>query len=134
MHTGRHGIPGAKGSMNVTSSPLNVKVYLDSRYIGEAPAVFPEIASGIHTVEFRKDGFASLSKNVTIIEGKTTNIMVVLEYIPPATVDRDLIIPRFCPAVVIIALIAIAGGGYYFWNKKMKSKDEKEEEAENESE
>jgi len=36
--------PATKGSMNVTSSPLNVKVYLDSVNIGEAPADFPEIA------------------------------------------------------------------------------------------
>lgn len=127
-------IPGAKGSMNVTSSPLNVKVYLDSQYIGEAPSVFPDIASGTHTVEFSKDGFASLRKNVTINEGKTTNIMVVLEYIPPVTSGATSSFPGFVLPVLVIALIAIAGGGYYYWNKKMKSEEEEEEDTENESE
>jgi hypothetical protein len=124
----------AKGSMNVTSSPLNVKVYLDSKYIGEAPSVFPDIASGTHTVEFSKDGFASLRKNVTINEGKTTNINVVLEYIPPAASGEVSSFPGFVLPLVIIALIAVAAGGYYYWNRKMKSGDEEEEDTENESE
>ena len=127
-------VPGSKGSINVTSSRLNVKVYLDSRYIGEAPGVFPDIASGIHTVEFRKDGFTSLSKNVTINQGKTTNINVVLEYIPPAMSTETSSFPGFILPVVIIVLIAIAGSGYYYWNKKMESQDENEEDAERESE
>lgn len=127
-------IPGGKGSMNVTSSPLNVKVYLDSRYIGEAPSVFLDIASGIHTVEFSKDGFASLRKNVTINEGKITNIMVVLEYIPPATSQSTSPFPGFVLPVLVIALIALAVGGYYSWNKKMKHEEEDEKDTENESE
>lgn len=130
---GATAIPGSKGSMNVTSSPLNVKVYLDSHYIGEAPLVFPDIASGTHTVEFSKDGFASLRKNVTINEGKTTNIMVVLEYIPPATSGGTSSFPGFVLPVLVIALIAIAGSGYYYWNKKIKSKEEEEEDTENKS-
>jgi hypothetical protein len=127
-------IHGTKGSMNVTSSPLNVMVYLDSHYIGEAPLVFPDIASGTHTVEFSKDGFASVRKNVTINEGKTTNIEVVLEYIPSATSGETSPFSGFVLPVVIIALIAIAGGGYYYRNKKKKSEDEEERDTENESE
>jgi hypothetical protein len=53
----------SKGSMNVTSSPLNVKVYLDSRYIGDTPSVFPEIDAGTHMVEFQKESYESASKN-----------------------------------------------------------------------
>jgi hypothetical protein len=127
-------IPGGKGSMNVTSSPLNVKVYLDSRYIGEAPSVFPDIASGIHTIVFSKDGFASLKKNVTINEGKITNIMVVLEYIPPAISKEISSFPGIVLPVLVIALIAFAAGGYYSWNKKMKREEEEEKDTENESE
>jgi hypothetical protein len=97
-----------------------VKVYLDSQYIGEAPSVFPDIGSGTHTIEFRKDGFASLRKNITINEGKTTNIMVVLEYIPPVTTDATSSFPYLPVLVVIIGLVAIAIGGYYFWSEKRK--------------
>lgn len=126
--------PAAKGSMNVTSSPLNVKVYLDSGYIGEAPAVFPEISPGTHTVDFRKDGYESFSKNVTIIEGKTTNVMVVLKFIPPASTDTSSSYPAFVWTVVVITLIALAGGGYYFWSQKKKSEEMDDEESEKESE
>ncbi|MGB9177017.1 MAG: PEGA domain-containing protein [Methanoregula sp.] len=121
--------PAPGGSINVTSSPQGVKVYLDSRYIGEAPAVFPDIAPGTHTAEFRKDGFASLKRNVTIFEGKTTNIRVVLEYIPPATPEESSSFPGFVLPVVIVVLIAIAGGGYYYWNKNMKTGEEEEEDT-----
>jgi hypothetical protein len=120
--------------MNVTSSPLNVKVFLDSGYIGEAPAVFPEIASGTYTIDFRKDGYESVSKTVTIIEGKTTNVMVVLRFIPPDSTEQNSSFPAFIWAFVIIALIAIVGGGYYFWSQKKKSEVMGDEESEKESE
>ena len=126
--------PAAKGSMNVTSSPLTVKVYLDSGYIGDAPAVFPEIASGTHTVDFRKDGYESVSKNVTIIEGKTTNVIVVLKFIPSATTDTSSSFPAIIWAVVIIALIALAIGGYYVWSRKKKNEETDNDESEKESE
>ena len=119
----------ATGVMNVTSSPLNVKVYLDSNYIGDAPSVFPEIATGTHTVEFRKEGFESVSKTVTILEGKTTNVMVVLKYITPVTPAETSSSGLFWP-VLIIALIALAGSGYYFWSQKKKRAWGEEEDAE----
>jgi hypothetical protein len=122
----------ATGSMNVTSSPLNVKVYLDSNYIGEAPSLFPGIGAGTHTVEFRKEGFESTSKDVTILEGKTTNVMVVLKYIPPVTPAETSSSSGLFWPVLIIALIAIAGGGYYFWSQKKKKEWEEEEETEEE--
>jgi len=119
----------ATGAMNVTSSPPNVKVYLDSGYIGDAPSVFPAIASGTHTVEFRKDGYESVSKTVTILDGKTTNVMVVLRYIAPVTPAETPSSGLFWP-VLIIAIIAIAGGGYYFWSQKKKKEWGEEEDAE----
>ena len=67
------GIPASsadKGSVNVTSIPSGVKVYLDSVYLGEAPALFQDIASGTHAVEFRKENYKLLAKNVTIMPGK----------------------------------------------------------------
>jgi hypothetical protein len=123
----------SKGSMNVTSSPLNVKVYLDSRYIGDTPSVFPEIDAGTHMVEFQKESYESASKNVTILGGKTTNVMVVLKYIAPVTSEETSSSGLFWP-VLIIALIAIAGGGYYFWSQRKKYDDREDEDTEYESE
>lgn len=123
----------SKGSMNVTSSPMNVRVYLDSQYIGEAPSVFREISAGIHTIEFQKEGYESASKTVTIPAGKTTNVMVVLNVIPPVATEEISSLGWFWP-VVIIALIAIAVGGYYYRNNKMKNEEEDEKDTEHESE
>ena len=123
-------ISATTGSMNVTSSPTNVMVYLDSTFIGEAPSIFPDISSGIHTAEFRKDGFESVSKNVTILSGKTTNVMVVLKYIPPAATEETSSSPWIPLLVVITGLIVIAIGGYYYWSEKKKKEWGEEEEAE----
>jgi hypothetical protein len=120
--------PAPTGAVNVTSSPTGVKVYLDSVYFGEAPAVFPGIAAGTHSVEFSKDGFASLRTNVTVSEGKTTTIRVVLVEIPTATAEETSSIPGYVLPAVIIGLIVIAGGGYYY-RKKIWGGEEEEEET-----
>lgn len=111
----------AYGSMNVTSSPENLQVYVDSQYVGTAPAVFPEISSGTHTVEFRKQGFESVSKTVTIISGRTTNVMVVLKYVPSATAEETSSFPWLPVLVVFIGLVAVVIGGYYFWTEKKRN-------------
>ncbi len=117
-------VPGSlspKGSVNVTSSPPNIKVSIDSRYIGEAPAVFDDIAAGTHVMQFTKEGFESVSKNVTIIAGKTTNVMVVLKYVPAAATEDTSSFPWIPLLVVFIGLIAIGVGGYYYWSEKKKN-------------
>ena len=125
--------PEMRGSISVTSTPPNVKVSLDSGYIGEAPADFPEISPGVHSVEFSKDGFESVRKNVTVIAGKTTNVLVVLKYIPPVTTEDTSSSSDLIWLVLIIALIAIAGGGYYFWSEKKKKEWGEEEDTEPEN-
>jgi hypothetical protein len=115
--------PAGTGSMNVTSSPLNVAVYLDSGYIGESPSVFRDIASGTHTIEFRKEGFESVSKNVTIPAGKTIGVQVILRSVSPATTNEGLSFPGAFWFGVIIVIISIAGGGYYFWSEKKRKED-----------
>ncbi len=119
-------VPGATtvqpitGSMNVTSSPPGVKVFLGSRYIGDAPALFSGIVPGIYTVEFRKDGYESVSKNVTVNPQRTTSVMVVLRYIPPAATEEPSAFPWLPVLAVMFCLAAIATGGYFYWTEKKK--------------
>jgi hypothetical protein len=108
------------GAMNITSSPPNVKVYVGSRYLGDSPAVFQDIPAGTHTVVFQKEGFEPASKTVTIIAGKTTNILVVLKYVPPAITEETPSFPLLPLLVVIIGLVAIVIGGYYYVSEKKK--------------
>ena len=127
-------IPVTTGSMNVTTSPTNVKVYLDSTFIGEAPSIFPDIAPGIHRLDFGKDGFEPVSKNVTILSGKTTNVMVVLKYIPPATTEETSSSSWLPLIMVILGLVVIAIGGYYYWSEKKKKAWGGEEDTDTEPE
>jgi len=116
-------LSAAKGSINVTSSPQNVTVSIDSQYIGEAPALFQDIPAGTHVMEFTKDGYSPVSKNVLVNAGKTTNIIVVLTYIPGAvTAEEPSSFPWLPVLLVITGLIVIGIGGYYSWCEK-KRKD-----------
>jgi phage tail protein X len=111
----------AKGSVNVTSSPQNVKVSMDSQYIGEAPALFQDIPAGTHVMEFTKDGYSPVRKNVLVNAGKTTNIMVALTYIPGAvTPEEPSSFPWLPVLLVITGLIVIGIGGYYSWCEKTR--------------
>jgi len=122
-------LPASTGSMNVTASPRDVKVYLDAGYIGEAPSLFSGIAVGSHTVEFRKEGFESVRKNVTILGGKTTTVVVALRNIPPETTEETSSTSIFIWIGLIIALIAIAGAGYYLGPGKKKREELEEEDT-----
>lgn len=122
----------ASGFLNITSSPAGVRVYLDGSYIGEAPALFPEISAGTHMAEFRKDGYESVSKSIIVLEGKTTGIMVILRSVPAEkTVETGAAVWSVWPFVVL-AVIALGGGGYYFWSRQKKKEvcGEDDEDAE----
>jgi len=110
----------AKGSINVTSSPEIVKVSIDSQYIGEAPALFQDIPAGTHVMEFTKEGYSPVSKNVLVNAGKTTNIMVVLTYIPGAAPAEEpsSSFPGLPVILVITGLVVIGIGGYFYWSEK----------------
>lgn len=110
-----------KGSIYVTSTPSNVKVYLDSGYLGEAPALFPEITAGSHVLEFSKDGFSSVKKDVVVNPGKTTNVMVALTYGETVTTETTSSFPWIPVMVVMIGVIVIAIGGYYYWSETKKN-------------
>jgi hypothetical protein len=98
-----------------------VKVFLDSVYIGEAPALFPEITAGSHVMEFSKDGFSSMKKDVVVNPGKTTNVMVALPYGETETAENTSSFPWIPVIVVMIGLIVIAIGGYYYWSETKKN-------------
>ena len=71
------------GRINVTSSPANVLVSIDGTSAGNSPQTFSDIPTGTHTLLFQKEGFQPFSKNVTVVEGRTTNVFVYLQYTSP---------------------------------------------------
>jgi len=74
-------IPSPKmGSINVTASPDIVQVSIDGTYTGDSPQTFSDIPAGTHTFLFQKEGFQPVTKNVTVVEGRTTSVFVILQY------------------------------------------------------
>lgn len=116
-----------EGSINVSSSPGDVSVSIDSRYTGEAPGLFSGIAAGDHIMEFSKEGYVTVSKSVLVNPGKTTNILVVLTPVssPAAAVPEDTQALSWIPLlVVIIGIIVLGAGGYISWmenERKLKA-------------
>ncbi|MFH1415706.1 MAG: PEGA domain-containing protein [Elusimicrobiota bacterium] len=55
------------GSLLVTSSPLDARVYIDSEFVGLAAPLFIErVSAGIHDIRIEKEGYESFEKNVTV--------------------------------------------------------------------
>ena len=111
----------AKGSINVTSSPPGVKISIDSQYIGESPALLQDITAGTHMMEFTKEGYSPVSKTVIVNAEKTTNIMVVLTFIPSAAATGEPASFPWLPVILVIVGLVVAGiGGYTYWTDRTR--------------
>lgn len=111
----------AKGSINVTSSPPGVKISIDSQYIGESPALLQDITAGTHMMEFTKEGYSPVSKTVIVNAEKTTNIMVVLTYIPSAAATGEPASFPWLPVLLVVIGLVVAGiGGYSYWTDRTR--------------
>jgi len=85
--------PDTNGRINVTASPAIVQVYIDGTYVGDSPGMFSDIPTGSHTLLFQKEGFQSVTKTVAIVEGKTTNVFVFLQYTAQSTPAPSGLLP-----------------------------------------
>lgn len=66
------------GFLNLTSTPVEVKVYLDGRLIGETPIKNFGITEGQHTLKGTKEGYLSQEMKITLEKGETRYINFVL--------------------------------------------------------
>jgi hypothetical protein len=98
--------PAKTGTINVTATPAIVQVSIDGSYAGDSPQSFSDIPAGMHTLMFQKEGFQSVTKNVTVVEGRTTTVFVFLQYtVQPTTAPASsLPTPGFG---LVIACLAI---------------------------
>jgi len=105
------------GRVNVTSSPAIVQVYVDGTYAGDTPQTFFDIPAGSHTFLFQKEGFSPVTKAVLVVEGRTTNVFVFLEYTaqPTKAPSGFLPLPGFG---LVIACLAV--GSCIFLRKIMR--------------
>ncbi|AGB02740.1 PEGA domain-containing protein [Methanoregula formicica] len=71
-------VPAQTGAINVTSSPDGIEIWLDGASIGTTPAVFRNIPAGAHSLTFKKEGYTSVTKDVTVSDGGTIRLSVYL--------------------------------------------------------
>lgn len=65
------------GHIDMQSSP-SAEIYIDDKLVGRTPLSM-EIITGKHTISFRKDGFATETKIVEVVESQSTNVKVTLQ-------------------------------------------------------
>ncbi|MDO8873170.1 MAG: PEGA domain-containing protein [Methanoregula sp.] len=98
-------IPRQKnGLINVTASPAIVSVSVDGTYAGDSPQTFSDIPAGTYTFLFEKEGFSPVTKTVTVVENRTTNVFVFLTAQPAKTPSGLLSLPGFG---LVIACLAV---------------------------
>lgn len=66
------------GSVVVDSSPANAEVYLDSAFVGNAPATL-KIAAGKHVIRVALNGYKEWSKEITILADSELKLSAGLE-------------------------------------------------------
>ncbi|MBQ0023423.1 MAG: SUMF1/EgtB/PvdO family nonheme iron enzyme [Prevotellaceae bacterium] len=74
-----------QGNLSVSYRPIGADIYLDGKKSATTPYVFNGLLVGSHTIEIRKNGYASETKTVTVSEGQTASLQGSLKEIASAT-------------------------------------------------
>ena len=77
-----------KGTLQLTSSPSGVQVYLDSQYQGSTPSTITNVEPGNHTLEFRYPGYQSWSTAILVSSG-TSHYYAALTRLPDIQVPQE---------------------------------------------
>jgi hypothetical protein len=96
------------GALNISSSPENVHVYIDTTYVGDTPRTFSQISPGRHMVMLEADGYVTLTTNVSINAGETTPLIEDLDFAPTPTKKANAPDSGTVIAVLALALCGMA--------------------------
>lgn len=66
------------GSLEIESTPLESKAYLDNKLIGKTPIRIDKVLVGEHIIRIEKDGYQRMDAKITIEEGKTDTLKYTL--------------------------------------------------------
>ena len=66
------------GILDVNSTPMGATIYIDGKNRGTTPRVLTDVLIGKRTVRIEKNGYNTDTKEVTIQEGKKTDLSVTL--------------------------------------------------------
>ena len=67
------------GSLIISSTPTNAKVYIDGIYVGETPKYFSRYLIGEYSVSVELDGYDSQTRKINVMEGDESSLVFSLE-------------------------------------------------------
>jgi S1-C subfamily serine protease len=67
-----------KGKLQVVSSVPDAEVYIDGKFVGNAPSVVP-LSAGDHTIEVKASKFTDWKRTVSVTDGSDLNIKAALQ-------------------------------------------------------
>lgn len=83
------------GSMEILSSPMAARVYLDDAPVGETPLLLNNILIGAHRIRFESDGYLSLTQNIDVAHRQTASLDVTMEKEDPKPQEPQQYIPQY---------------------------------------
>lgn len=66
------------GSLDISSKPADAEIFLDGKNVGTSPMFIPNCLIGTHSVEIRRNGYATYKEKIFIEKGKTSTINATL--------------------------------------------------------
>lgn len=75
------------GKLQIETTPVEVKVYIDGVYEGETPMIKSNILEGTHSIRLEKINYHTYDTEVTINEGQRSDVNVSLSDIFVATIN-----------------------------------------------
>ncbi len=95
------------GSLEITSNPPNVKMYLDTTYAGVTPYSHDRVIASGHKVILQMDGYQEWTGDVVIRPGEKTTVSAVLEREIPQTGEPASSTPGFTMVLAILACAVV---------------------------
>ncbi len=71
-------VQSEKGRLQVVSSVPDAEVYIDGKFMGNAPSTVP-LSAGEHTVEVKASKFADWKRTVSVTDGSDLNVKAALQ-------------------------------------------------------
>lgn len=67
------------GMLDISSVPMNANIYLNDKHYGTTPKIISDLIIGDYTLKLEKEGYTSVTKNITIEENET---FIIKEQLP----------------------------------------------------
>ncbi len=78
---------GSNSKLNLSSDPSGAKVYVNGNYYGKTPIRILLKSNQTYTIEFRKEGYKTVTQNITNHVGAGWIVLDVIAGLVPVIID-----------------------------------------------